>query len=818
MKKEILFICFIFIIQIVNAGYSGSVFVDANVNGTFDKGERLLAGVCVSDGQNVVKTGKDGTFELPGYAKTRFITITTPAGYQVEKHYILVSPSVQSYDFALTICERTAQDSHSFIQIADTEIHTRGVASDWTRFLQEYIENEHIAFLVHTGDICYESGLKNHIKVVNSKTMNCPVYYCVGNHDLVKGEYGEQLFESIYGPSWYSFDVGNVHYVVTPMAGGDYKPGYTKDDVYRWLKNDLSMMEAGRQLIIFNHDILTAGDNFYFGSGETDHIDLRQYNLKAWIYGHWHINYVRNQNGIFTVCTTTPDKGGIDHSPSAFRIFNVDKNCLINTNLHYCYIEKQVTIVAPYEGQETDNVSLSVNAYYSGAEVKRVSCRLPGKDNTVELKQVSDWNWGGEIPEKWQKAGKYNEIEVVAEYSDGETITAKRSFLYNPAMSSHDVRFGDNWTNMLNNVQHTGNLSTMFQSPLQPVWVKNIGSNIFMTSPLIADNKVFIASIDDNNINKCGIYALNCKTGESLWEYRTRNSVKNSIAFENNIVFAQDAGGYLYAIDASTGKLNWEKCIETSNLPYLSEGLIAAGGIVYAGTGKGLGAFDGKTGNTIWVNTEWGKGEGATTTLTLAENVLTAGAQWRGLHAHEAGTGKLLWKYSDDGMSDRGASVTLYDDKFFVISRKSLFIIAPQSGEILERKELSEFSLDVTSTPLVTSSEVIFGTANKGLLALDKESLGIKWNFVTGQSLVYTAPYTTTPYATVETSPVISNGIVYFGASDGFLYGINASDGKLVWKMQTGAPIFSSVAVSGNMLVVADFSGNVYSFISNQSN
>ena len=40
---------------------------------------------------------------------------------------------------------------------------------------------------------------------------------------------------------------------------------------------------------------------------------------------------------------------------------------------------------------------------------------------------------------------------------------------------------------------------------------------------------------------------------------------------------------------------------------------------------------------------------------------------------------------------------------------------------------------------------------------------------------VYTAPYSTTPQAGVETSPVASQGVIYIGASDGYLYAIDLS-------------------------------------------
>ena len=125
------------------------------------------------------------------------------------------------------------------------------------------------------------------------------------------------------------------------------------------------------------------------------------------------------------------------------------------------------------------------------------------------------------------------------------------------------------------------------------------------------------------------------------------------------------------------------------------------------------------------------------------------------------------------------------------------------------QKELSA-NLDVTSTPLVTEHEIIFGSADRGIFALDKPTLFIKWRAETLPSLVYTAPYSSTPQAAVETSPVSSQGIVYIGASDGHLYAIDQSTGIIKDKLYFGAPVFSTVAVSGNRMIVCDFAGNVY--------
>ena len=98
------------------------------------------------------------------------------------------------------------------------------------------------------------------------------------------------------------------------------------------------------------------------------------------------------------------------------------------------------------------------------------------------------------------------------------------------------------------------------------------------------------------------------------------------------------------------------------------------------------------------------------------------------------------------------------------------------------------------------------------LKELDNETLEEKWVCPVGAGLVYTSPYIRKGAATIETSPVLAGKTVYVTASDGAVYGINKDDGKIIWKYATGAPIFGSVAVSGNALIAADFGGNVYTF------
>ena len=56
MKKTFLISCLLVASFPVMAAYTGHVYVDKNKNGVFDKGEKPMSGVKVSDGLNVVET------------------------------------------------------------------------------------------------------------------------------------------------------------------------------------------------------------------------------------------------------------------------------------------------------------------------------------------------------------------------------------------------------------------------------------------------------------------------------------------------------------------------------------------------------------------------------------------------------------------------------------------------------------------------------------------------------------------------------------------------------------------------------------------
>ncbi|MGC1300590.1 MAG: PQQ-binding-like beta-propeller repeat protein [Alloacidobacterium sp.] len=59
-------------------------------------------------------------------------------------------------------------------------------------------------------------------------------------------------------------------------------------------------------------------------------------------------------------------------------------------------------------------------------------------------------------------------------------------------------------------------------------------------------------------------------------------------------------------------------------------------------------------------------------------------------------------------------------------------------------------------------------------------------------------------------TPIVANGVVYFGSWDGNVYALNASTGAKLWSYTTGAPVFAALAVANGVAYIGSSNGIVY--------
>ncbi len=656
-----------------NDRYSGYVY-DAESN-------LPLSGVAVTNGRDVVKTDENGHFVLDGWLKGRFVTVTIPSGYWTEKYYIEMNKAKKGYDFYLD--KKTSDDTnHSFLQVTDTEIGADG-AGDWVEEVRLDAEKENASFIIHTGDICYEDGLKQHIKDMNSENMGVPVRYIIGNHDYVGwGKYGEDLFESTYGPVNYSFDVGDIHYVVTAIVKGDHRARYSRSDVWRWLARDLAQVDSGKKVVIFNHDYCPDENGFVVKYGGSK-LDLRQRGLIAWVFGHWHYSYLNDIDGILNITTSKTDGGGIDSTPAATRVVKLQGNAVAESRLIY------------------------------------------------------------------------------------------RNF------TPSDCQEGYEWRTKLD------------------------GHGEF-AEPIYDGGKIYVGTVDDGYPKKCGIYAIDESSGEILWKYPTKNSIRNSFQVVANRVVAQDIEGRVYCIDKDSGNEIWST--KTDLLAAANTGLnvLVENDRVYCGGAQRSYCLSLADGKVIWQKKN-DKANSSPTRMVIDGDMLIVGSHWDELIAYNKNNGKRIWDNDKEGLRYRTTTPVVVGDKIYVAAGDKLFELNKSNGKILRSKETG-INLDTATAPYISDGIGYFSTAKDGVVAFKLSDFEKIAQFRTGNALVFTSPYLKGEISTVESSIKQFGDDIIFGASDGYLYRLDKNL-NLRNKYHIGAPVLSSLCVGDDGAVALDFSG-----------
>lgn len=251
-------------------------------------GKRGVAGVVVSDGVNTAVTGKYGTYVLEAGADGRYVFISTPAGYSspsgsgVPLFWLPVEDGCDTYDFTLE--KRRGDDSvHAVVVTADPQVYDRTEFPELERAVSDIsgtvseMDGRYV-FGICCGDITFhDHGLYGDINRIMSGS-GIEFRNVMGNHDMkVWGRSYETSFSEygkVYGPEYYSFNVGKVHYVMLDdcfFIGRDYfYIGYLDERQLRWLENDLSHVPEGANVVVSMHipSTLSAADRERFSYGD----------------------------------------------------------------------------------------------------------------------------------------------------------------------------------------------------------------------------------------------------------------------------------------------------------------------------------------------------------------------------------------------------------------------------------------------------------------------------------------------------------------------------------------------------------------------
>lgn len=380
-------------------------------------------------------------------------------------------------------------------------------------------------------------------------------------------------------------------------------------------------------------------------------------------------------------------------------------------------------------------------------------------------------------------------------YSNAQTKTGTMVWQYSthgrivttPCIENSSIYFGS----------EDGSFYSISVSNGKLLWKYTTGKPI-RSSAAVADGKVFFGCEDGN------VYALDRISGKLLWKFATKGEhyydiwdyYRSSPVYHKGRLFIGSGDGNVYAINAKNGKKLWH---------------YTTGGIVHADPGVCndtlyIGSFDGSfyalngiTGQLIWKfktigDRDFPKGEIQKGAL-VTNNAIYFGSRDYNLYALNRSTGTGLWN-----MKERGSWITATpyekEGKIFVGTSDShaFYCFGNSSGKIQWKAALP---LRSYNTALGYDTLIFAGCFNGYLYGFGQKTGNIKWTFQTnGSKMNYSTVYDSTGHfrkdftlygndsltniaeqkianlGAILSTPIIREGVLYFGSTDGCLYAV----------------------------------------------
>ena len=303
-----------------------------NVSGTVRTPDgRPLEGVVVTDGRQCVPTAADGTYRMVSdLSEARFVYVSLPSGAVIPtragmpQNYKRIPRYAEAVAADFVFDVQPAAKDYTVLMIADPQVRPFGmdgsmeawhdiVAPDAEAFRQSCTGD---VYSINLGDLVYNYMYAWDDYLDGAAKIQCPTFNVIGNHDydqanLFETEQGNVYFETYVGPEHYSFDLGDVHYVVMNTILYDRKNTdesyhYGLDDrTLAWLRSDLAFVPKDKVVVTCTHHnpFKTPGDSPN-GSHNAYSLNYKNYlsllsqykEVYAW-NGHNHQNFYYNYAG-----------------------------------------------------------------------------------------------------------------------------------------------------------------------------------------------------------------------------------------------------------------------------------------------------------------------------------------------------------------------------------------------------------------------------------------------------------------------------------------------------------------------------------------
>ena len=595
-----------------------------------DLSGRVLGGVLVSNGEQIVQTDEEGRYALAVEPEAhRFVFVTVPDGFRATSGFYSSTRNwmgaQDGVDFWLEPAPERAARQFTLVQITDTHVVTEGEmltsGEVLAEALQQLVREADPDLIVASGDLTNRGELAELSRFREAiETVATPVFSLFGGHDGNEERHGEvsqaghtftRHFEAVLGPSYYSFDWGGRHFVFYPNEQSFFSPeDQARKEVWFW--TDLELQPADREIIVVVH---TPPPVSFLEA-------LSRYNVRLVLHGHWHSSKVFSYKEMVVAATPPFCFGGIDTSPRGYRVARFGEE----------ETEVEIRALKP-TGVSLPSEDTPVEIAFDEMGLRlRWEQQLPGGLHRAAPVRVGDRLLLSLRDEGYPACNGVCCIEV----GSGDLVWQART----DATVKNSVAVADG---ICGAVSVTGRVYALEEASGHLLWHANLPGypdRWVYTSPVIADGTLYAGAkagyaafelktgeqqwyvpIEDSDnwacyaspqvyedlllllVQRRGLMALDRQSGNAVWEQQigVEYPYPTPVVAGDLLISGGDSSGetsHLIALQAISGEVVWDKPILPARYP---TGLLVRDGLIYAATPEGEAlCFDFNSGALRW--------------------------------------------------------------------------------------------------------------------------------------------------------------------------------------------------------------------------
>ena len=778
----------------------GLVYVDADGDGAPGAGERGVANAVVGyDVAQFVVTDAHGLFTLEVADDARGIAwVRVPDGFAPGPVWAPDTGQDGSLDLGVRPLPAPHAGPVTFVVAADTHVTAaQPFFGDLAAVVHDATALEpRPAFFTILGDVT-QGNRAGEFDLVDLGLAQLEVPYAPvpGNHDWYDGG---AMWRARYGPDNYSFDLGDVHFVVWNMA-------MSEQDIARYLGAELARVAPEMTIVALTHAPPSPAVVRVLDQLGVDYL----------LTGHTHSNRVVDHGGLLEITTEPLMMGGLDFTPAGYRVVTLDRGRL--TSYHRAVVDRPLLeVIAPARGQCVPAADGAlVAALELDASAATVTARLDC-GTELGLRFAGGWSWRAELP---PLAPGAHTATVTARAASGAHAT--RTVGFEVCAPPPAPPPGPGWPQLGGSAAHTGAVARELAPPLVARWTTSVGGHVHLGGPVIAGDRVYVAASDLGDGGSGGIVALELATGAIRWRTATPVPVRGGPAVVGEVVIATQLDGTVLGLDARDGSIRWRHELG-AGLDARAAAVFAApavdGGELLIGNQRRLVALSPTTGTAMWARDPVGASEDFVSMAAVAvDDGVAVGVFNRelgGVSGFDRDTGHRRWHLEGEHALSINASPVIADGLVYLVNgATSVLALELATGVARWHTRLDPLGFDwaiaTIGTPALARGILVVPTLWRDLVALDAQSGLERWRFAGRVGPLRTTHYRGTHEAGFEASPVITGDVVWAADTSGRLTALDLHTGQALWSTELGVPVLAGLATSGAWLVVASYDGTV---------